>query len=196
MQNSRILLAATIALLAACSKDSTSPGGGVSGSLSFTYTGGGGGSYSASGSLTAAASASTQQTTPWAVGWKDSRDNSFDVGANVPTTGGLSNVAAVTTNGQTAGTYTINPNCSSTTTVSCTGVFLLVGTSATNGSDSFQFVCSLTSGSVVVSTLSSTATGTFSGTGTCFTATGGSSAFAVTNGSFNVGVLSSVPTGF
>ena len=195
MSYKRIGLVAALAMLAACGSDSgTNPiDANISGSVSFNYTGGGNGSFSATGAITSAALASSPYTTTWAAGFKDSTDNSTNIAANIPKGSNTSDFAVITTNGQTASTYNVNVNCNGSNTTACNSVTLLTGQSA--NATTFTYLCSLTNGTITISSISNTkATGTFSGTGTCLTSTGASSAWVVTNGSFNVPLLSNVPS--
>jgi len=189
----RIAVVASFALLAACGSDTLTDVITASGSLSFNYTGGGGGSYSATGAITSAALASTPYATTWAMGFKDATDNSTNVAANVPKTGTTSDVAAISVKGQATGTFSIDVNCITTSTSTCNDVLFLIGQNSTG--PTFSSICSLITGSITISALSSTnATGTFSGSGTCTTATGTTTAWVVTNGSFNVPLLVNVPS--
>ena len=195
MHHKRIAIVAAFSLLAACGGDSATNviDGATTGSLSFSYTGAGGGSYSATGSITSAALASSPYTTTWAMGFKDSTDKSTNVAANIPRTSTTSDVAVLTVKGQATGTFAIDVNCSTTSTSTCNDVALLIGQSA-NG-QTFTNICTLTSGSITISTLSSTnAVGSFSGSGTCVTSTGTVSSWVVTNGAFNVPLLANVPS--
>jgi len=191
----RIAIAAALSLLVACGGDSATNviNGAISGSLSFNYTGGGGGSFSATGGITSAALASSPFTTTWAAGFKEASDNSTNVAANVPRTSTTSDLTAITVKGQSTGTFNIDVNCVATGTSTCNDVVFL--TAQAGGGTSFSNACSLTAGSITVSTLSSTsAVGSFSGSGTCSTSTGTVSNWVVTNGTFNVPLLANVPS--
>ena len=193
MYHRRAALIACLSLLAACGSDSPTAPIAVSGTVTFNYSGGGGGSYSATGSLLSTASQATAQSTTWSTGWKDNADGSTNIASNVAVTSTLSNFFGIIINRQTAGTATIDPNCTSTNTTACTDVVLFIGFTAASGN--FTSVCALESGSVVIATISATkVTGTFSGTGTCVTSTGTPSTFTITNGSFDV-PLQAMPTG-
>jgi hypothetical protein len=172
-------------VVAACGGDSTEAKVGVSGSVSFSYTGAGStsSSYSASGTMPANPSTSFGSA-QWAAG-STATAGEVDVAAAIPRSSTTWDIAAMTIARTTAGSSTINPNC----TTACTEVTFLVG--ATQTETSFTFVCSLTSGTVAIATISATrATGTFSGSGSCFTSVGATSAFTITNGSFDVGLTS------
>jgi hypothetical protein len=184
-------LIAALSLLSACGSDSPTAPGAVSGTVTFTFTGGGGGSYSATGGILSTASDATAQSTTWSAGWKDNADASLNIASNQVTSSTLSNFFGIVINRQTVGTATINSSCVSTSTTSCTDVILFIGFTAGGSSN---FICALDAGSVTVATVtSSRITGSFSGTGTCVNNSSSTSAFAITNGSFDVPLLSSVP---
>ena len=169
--------------VAACGGDSTSPTVNASGSMSFTFTGAGtngSSTYNASGAPPANPN-TTFGTSAWAARSTQTA-NEFDAVAAIPRSSTTWDIAGVTTPSQTTGTFTINANC---TAANCASVAYIVG--ATQNEQSFTFICSLTTGSIVVTSISSSrAAGTFSGTGTCLTAAFASSSFAITNGSFDV----------
>jgi hypothetical protein len=185
-------LIACLSLLSACGSDSPTGPTAISGTVTFSFTGGGGGSYNATGGILPTASDASAQATTWSTGWSDNTDNSINIASNVKTSSTLSNFFGIVINRQTVGTANINPNCVSTNTTSCTDVILFIDFDA-NGNT--NFVCALDAGSVTIATITaSRATGTFSGTGTCVNNSSASSAFAITNGSFDV-PLQAVPTG-
>lgn len=194
MSYKRLAVLVSLAALMACGSDSvTNPINAVtSGSLSFNYTGGGGGSYNATGGISSATLASTPYTTTWAAGYKDATDNSTNIASNIPRTSTTSDVVVITIKGQTATTGTINVNCVTSGTVACNSVNLLLGQSSSGAT--FSNICSLESGSVTLASISSTnATGSFSGSGMCFSSAGTTSAWVVINGAFNVPLLPTVP---
>lgn len=194
MNYKRMALAATFSMLAACGGDSTTNpiDAAISGSLSFNYSGGGGGTFSATGGITSAAIAANPYTTTWAAGFKNASDNSTNIAGNIARTATTSDLAAITVKGQSTGTFTVDPNCVQSPTSTCNDLILVTGWAS--GGQTFSSSCLLTAGSITISTLSSTnAVGSFTGSGTCFTATGSSSAWVVTNGTFNVPLLAKVP---
>jgi hypothetical protein len=183
------ILALSCALaVAGCSDDPTSPNTGVSGSLSFSYTGAGATSattYSASG--TAPSNIETNNgNTSWAVGGVSTADNQVVVVASVPKTSTTWDQIVIGIDRSTTGTSTISSSCSDED--SCTGVFVTFGSNQSG--TAFANFCTLTSGTITITALSSTnVTGTFSGTGTCISSFGATPTnFTVTNGVFNVGV--------
>ncbi len=195
MSHKRIAIIAALALLSACGSDGVTNtiNDAISGSLSFNYTGGGGGSYSATGAITSAALATTPYATTWAAGFKDSTDNSTTIAANIARTATTSDLAVISVKGQAIGTFSIDVNCVATNASTCNDVLLVTGQSASG--QTFSNFCSLTAGSITISTLTSTkATGTFSGSGTCGSAVGASTPWVVTNGSFSVPLLVNVPS--
>ena len=195
MRYKRLAVLASLTVLVACGSDGgTNPvGAATSGTLSFNYTGGGGGTYNATGGISSVALASTPFTTTWAAGYKDPADNSTNIASNIPRTSTTSDLVVIALKGQAASTGTISPSCTPSTTVACNSVSLLIGQSSSGAT--FGNICTLTSGTVTLASISSTnATGSFSGSGTCVTAAGGSSAWVVINGAFNVPLLPNVPS--
>lgn len=183
--------------LAACGSDKTTGvNGAVSGSVSFNYSGGGGaGSYSATGSIASNASSQTANTTQWAAAYKDNTDGSVNIGANKPHTSTASDFFAIVIAGQAVGNYTINPDCSPTSTTACTDVVLILDSN--NSTSDFGYVCVLASGTVNITSISGTnVQGTFSGTGSCVLGTSPftETTWTVTNGSFNTPLLATPPS--
>lgn len=196
MKHTRIAMVAAVALMAAaCGSDGVTNAidTAISGTLSFSYSGGGGGTFNATGGITSAALASSPYTTTWAAGFKDASDNSTNIAGNIPRTSTTSDVAVVTVKGQSTGNFAIDVSCVETSTSTCNSVILLTGWNGTT--NSFTNTCVLTSGSITISTLSSTnAVGTFTGSGTCGTQAGSFTTWIVTNGSFSVPLLANVPS--
>ena len=195
MSHKRLAILASLSVLMACGSDSvTSPiDAATSGSLSFSYTGGGGGTYTATGGISSATLASAPYATTWAAGYKDATTNSTNIAANIVRTSTTSDVVIITIKGQTASTGSIVVDCTPTSTSACNSVTLLVG--KTSSGTTFGNICSLTSGTITIASLSSlNANGSFSGSGTCVTSTGGTSAWVVINGLFNVPLLPNVPS--
>lgn len=193
MRHRSILLAASVLAIAACSADKA-VGVATSGSVSFSYTGAGGGSYNATGSIASNASATTARTTTWAAGWKGTSDGGTYVAANLVRTN-VSDVTAITIARQTTGTSAVDSTCVSSTTKACTDVLLMLGVSSGSG---LNFICMLTTGSVTIASISATnVQGSFSGSGTCSETVSpfATSAWVVTNGSFNVPIVPTPPAG-
>ena len=162
-------------------------------STSNTYTGGGGGNYSASGPVTASSFAAGAYAATWGTGWTDATDNSLNVRANIPKSSGTSDFLIVMALRTTVGSTTIVSTCVQTSTVSCNTVGLFIA--QTGGGTTYSFYCRLEAGTITIATIASThATGTFSGTGTCFNFANAQSSFTVTNGAFDVPFLSPAPT--
>lgn len=178
-----------LALLGALScGDSTEPN--VFGSLTFSYTGGGGGTFTAQGGVPSFDAPST--TVSWAVGYTETGETF--VAASKPRSGQNVDMAILRIQRTSAGSEPIDTGCDEDGAVACTVMVLFLNFNG-NG-DTGDFICGLTSGTIVITDISSTrAKGTFSGSGTCLAGTGGaSSAFAVTNGSFDV-AMTPAPTG-
>jgi hypothetical protein len=177
--------------LASCGGDDPTEPTTVSGSLAYSYTGAGATSataYSASGSIPLNVT-NNFGTNSWAAGSVNSTNSETDIAASVPRGNNTWDLTVITINRTTAGTAQINASC---TAANCTEVAVIFGSSQTESS--FTYFCELTTGSVTISSISSSnATGTFSGTGTCTSATGVTTNFTVTSGTFNVGLTSAVP---
>lgn len=193
---SALLVVCGIAL-AACSDDPTSPATSFSGSLSFNYTGAGASaatSFSANGSVTPSTIIGNSGfgSNSWALADVNAANGETDIFASVPVTSSTWNNAIITVDRTSIGASTIDPSCSANV---CTSVTVVFGTNASESTDAYE--CELTSGSVNISSVTSTnVTGSFSGTGTCtFTATGATSNFTVTSGVFNTDVATNLPGG-
>ena len=182
------------AVHAGCGGDDPTSPTGASGSLSFGYTGAGAtnSSFSASGSIPATIGSDTQGnslgTNAWAAGSVSPTLNYTIIGASIPHGTNVWDVTSISIARKTVGTSNVDANCDSEAT-NCTGVFVFFNFNP-NG-DTFGYLCSLATGTVTISAISSSnITGTFTGSGQCFTSAGATSNFTVTNGSFNVGVTS------
>lgn len=174
-----------MALFAALScSDSSGPN--RLGSMSFTYSGGGGGTFTASGNAPSF-SAPPPTGTTWAGGYIEAGE--MFLGGSRPRTGGLVDVALLRIGRTTTGSESIDANCDIDGIVPCTGMFLFLNFNGDG--DTGDFFCALTSGTIVVASVSgSRAQGTFSGAGQCLTGTGGaSSQFIVSSGEFDVALV-------
>lgn len=174
----------SVLLLAALScSDSSGPD--VGGSVAFTYTGAGGGTFSATGN--APNFNAPPVATSWAVGFVMTGET--HVAGSIPRSAGLVDLAILRFERTTVGSESIDPACNIDGSESCTGMEFLRNFNG-NG-DTGDFFCALTSGTIVLTEVSSSrARGTFSGSGNCFAGTGGSSsAFTVSNGTFNVALV-------
>ena len=157
------------------------------GSMAFTFSGAGGGVFSASGNTPALGALPT--ATSWAVGFIDAGET--HAAGSRPRSSGRVDLAILRIAGTTAGSASIDPACNIDGDVACTGMELLLNF---NGSgDTGDFFCALTSGTIVLAEISaSRAKGTFSGSGDCLPGTGGAaSAFTVSNGTFDVALVTS-----
>jgi hypothetical protein len=184
----RFFVGSAMAMAMACS-DTTAPNTiGAAGSLSFSFTNAGtAGSYSATGAVPTDVSVNFGSK-PWATGTTDNTNQTILIGAAVPRSGSTWDVASIQLAGQTTGTKTIDPNCGAS---KCTEVLMDFG--ATQSETNFQLACTLTTGTVVVTSLSSShVAGTFSGSGTCFSSAGNTTPFTVTNGAFDVALVSGI----
>ena len=181
VQLKHLLVGLSVALVA-CGGDTTAPNNLTTpGSLSFSFSGGAAGSYSATG-LPPTNGTLSFGTSPWAAGVRDDAKQAIVVVGTVPKTSTTWDLAVIEITRLTVGSNTINSSC---TAALCTGVSVAFGTN--QASNSFTLVCLLTTGTVAISSVSSTrATGTFSGSGSCVSMTGTVSAITVTGGSFDV----------
>ena len=188
-------IVAVLAFAASCSDGPNEPTLNASGSVAFSYNGGtlvNAGSYSASGGLPT--SQTSQATQQWAAGFRDTEDNNnVGVVASVPRSNRF-DMAMLVFDRSTAGSSTIDPNCTANT---CAAMILMYNISESSTATG-EVMCGLETGTMTLTNVSQTrATGTFSGTGSCisfddFTTT---STFSVTNGTFDVPLLSDVPGG-
>jgi hypothetical protein len=177
-----VLVSAVLFGALACSESS---GPNIHGSLAFTYTGAGGGTYSASGD--APASNAPPTGTSWAAGYVEA--NESHVAGSTPRSGVLIDLAILRVERTTPGSESIDPACNIDGSASCTGMDFYLNFNGDG--DTGDFFCGLTSGTIVLTEVSSSrAKGTFSGSGSCFDGTGGgSSVFSVSDGAFDVALI-------
>lgn len=184
VRSSRAFFVLLSVALAGCGSDSpTETTVGASGSLSYNYTGAGASGstqFSATGAIPSNV-AVNNGSQPWAAGGVDG--TSTVVWAVIPKSSNNWDMTFINIERTTAGTATISPSCTS----NCADVGVWFG--ANNNETNYTYYCALTTGSVTISTITATtATGTFSGSGTCAAAAGGETPFTVTNGTFSVGL--------
>jgi hypothetical protein len=187
---SRHLLLAAVAVLVGCGRDNPAgPSGGASGTVTFAYTGGGGGTFNVSGvmpTLQAQAGASN-----WAAGHRDTPNTQTEVFGARTRGGGRYDAAFVGINRLTVGSSQVQADCDPETD-NCSGMVLVVNISEAD--DNFDFVCLLATGSIAITEItSSRAKGTFTGTGECFNSNFNVSSFSVTNGTFDVPLVTTLP---
>jgi hypothetical protein len=168
---SRLLIGALLAIAAGCG-DGTGPGS-LTGNLSFSHSGATTGTFSASGSLLT----EDPLTGTWAAAARDDANQMVAIAANVGRPNSFDDIV-IDFPQLTPGSVTI-----------ANGAQVLITFGQTE-SGTVTWSCDLTSGSVVVTSLSDgRARGTFSGTGSCLPASGSPVGFTVTNGSFDVPLL-------
>ena len=187
---------AALAFAASCSDGPNEPTVNASGSVTFSYNGGtlvNAGSYSAAGGLPT--SATEQSARQWAAGFRDTENNNnIGVVASVPRTSNRFDMTMIVFDRSTAGSSTINTNCSGE---SCAAMIFMYNFSESSTATG-EVMCGLETGTLTLASVSPTrATGSFSGSGSCislddFTT---ESTFTVTSGSFDVPLLSEVPGG-
>ncbi|HET6228632.1 MAG TPA: hypothetical protein VFE05_01060 [Longimicrobiaceae bacterium] len=182
-----ILVLPVVALLAgACSSDSTGSTSNESGSLDFSYAGDVTGTYSVSGVARLVGGVPSGQFAAALTQAASGGGTFISIGAFRP--GGVPRTDAVFIDlPATTGPTTVTV-CA--TAATCAGVEMLFGLNTTLNTVDTDYV--LTSGTVVVSTVSSTrVTGTFSGTGVRVDTNGqavAGSTFTITNGHFDTPV--------
>ena len=187
MKHRALSFIAVVAALAGCT-DSTGPVVGFNGAVSFTYSGAGGGTHSANGDFTAVTSANLY-TEDWAYGVRSDVDVVTGVVSNQPRTTTTHDMMIIGVNRVTAGSSSISAECDPEVDEACTGFVFYRGQSNTFGT--FEHFCILTSGSVNITSISnSRMVGTFSGSGFCFDDEQNEDAFTVTNGTFDVALIS------
>ena len=178
----RLALVSIVLLGALSCSDSAGPE--TLGSVRFTYTGAGGGNFSVSGD---AVTPPPPTGTSWAAGIVQAGET--HVGASNPRSGVLVDLAILRLERTTPGSESIDPACNIDGSNPCTGMDFYLNFNG-NG-DTGDFFCSLTSGTIVLTEVSSRRVkGTFSGSGNCFDGTGGASeGFSVSNGAFDVALV-------
>ena len=177
----RLVVAASLALLAGCSSDKTTGTGQLSGTLSFTYSGATSGTFNASGAF----NPGTFETVQWAAGSRDDANDFMYVGAAVPRTSTSHDFFAVEIEGDAVGSYSAATNCST----NCAFVDIAFGAN-NSGSGLPLFLCFLEAGTVTITEITATRVrGTFSGTGSCLPPMGSAVAFTVTGGTFDVALI-------
>ena len=182
-----VVLAATA--LASCSDTNEPETTGIAGQFSFSYTGAGAANattFTANGAMPVNAIINNG-TQPWSVGFVDASGSAPSTGilGLVPRSSTTWDIALVSIDRTTVGSSDIVSTC---TAENCTSVGVSFGSN--QNETNYLYSCQLTAGTVSLTSITSTtAAGTFSGTGSCFNfQTGGETPFTVTNGSFSVGL--------
>lgn len=188
MRTRHVLSLVSLLALAACGGDDGPTGStSLSGSLSFAYTGAGGGNFSVSGA--APALSANIGAASWAAGTRDDAANEVSVAGVRARGSNRYDLMVLGIRRVTVGSVTVDANCDPDSGQSCSGFAFVLN--ASEADQNFDFVCVATTGSLAISSISSTrAEGTFTGSGSCFSAAGTQSNFTVTNGTFNVALLS------
>ena len=177
---SRFLVIASLAALTGCSESKIAPVN-PAGQMSFVYAGALTGSFSADGAMPV--TTTDQRTMPWAAGQRDA--SAVFVDAAMPRSATTYDIVFLQINRTTPGSESID--------IGAADVVILLGALVSGTGQPLQ-TCALDAGTVAITAITSVrATGTFSGTGTCLPSAGGSAAFTVTNGAFDVALLADVP---
>jgi hypothetical protein len=175
MPSNTMLLAVSLAVLVGCS-GTPGPDLEVSGTLAFTYSGGGSGTFNASGPLTLDPAAGE-----FAVGGRHGAG--LVITASRPRTTLTHDVVSMVIPRLTNGSSTVDAACLS---FDCAGLLLTLGEANDDGLDFLEF-CNVTAGTLTIATITDQrATGSFSGTGECVSSTNTTTAFEVTDGTFDV----------
>ena len=185
----RLLPLISLAALAACGDDGPPSGpGNLSGSMTFTYTGGGGGTFTASG--IAPTTSANLGSTNWSAGFRDDAANQISVFGVRTRSGGRYDLMILGISRLTVGSVSVEADCDPDLGENCSGFIYFVNIS--DADENMDFMCFPTSGSMAITSISgSRAQGTFTGSGNCVHGTTGAvSSFVVTNGSFDVALLS------
>lgn len=177
-----MLLLGAFAFLASC-EDASGPNGLFTGTVTFNFTGAGGGTFNVTGAIPLNEDNLYRQD--WAVGGADDTEGTLVVTAVRAQGNGDFDQLVLTIPRLTPGGATIE-TC---TTADCAALAFTLGSNEDNLL-SYNFVCTLTTGTLTLTTISSIrATGSFSGTGTCVDGSENQSNFIVNGGSFDVVVV-------
>lgn len=187
MQLNRLVVGASLALLASCKDSSTGPTG-FSGTVSFTYSGAISGNFTATGVMPAAQGA--METSAWAAGEVSTVDGVTYVASATPRNATSHDFFGFYVERTTPGSSSASDTCTS----NCAFVAFEFGMQNGTGNTWLQ-LCSLTAGTVTITEISgSRVKGTFSGTGECVAPNSSTpQAFTVTNGTFDVALVSGLP---
>jgi hypothetical protein len=151
--------------------------------LAFSYAGGLAGTFSAGGEF------DSTGTKPWAGAWRLEGTPFLVIAAVSPRSGSTHDVVGLILPRTTPGTSTISTVCP---TDGCADLFATFGRENAGGGDGFLQGCHLVSGSVTIASITETrVTGSFTGTGACFSNSDGESSFSVTGGVFDLPLMSS-----
>jgi hypothetical protein len=188
-----VLVALVAAAIAGCSDSNEPETTGIAGQFSFTYTGAGAAnatSFTANGAMPVNAIIDNG-TQPWSVGFIDASGSAPSTGilGLAPRSSTTWDIALVSIDRTTVGSSDIVSTC---TAENCTSMGISFGSN--QNETNYLYSCELTTGTVSLTAITSTtAAGTFSGTGSCFNLqAGGETPFTVTNGSFSVGLTSPI----
>lgn len=185
MLTRQLLLAASLALLAGCGSDKVTTVTGLNGAVSFTYSGAVSGTYSATGALPSG----NFETTTWSAGVIS--QGAVFVESATPASSSSHNFVFIAIPRTTTGSSPIDPECSDNV---CGEMFFELG-APNSGSANPTQTCILDAGTITITEItSSRVKGTFTGTaGTCLSSNQTLGSFTVTNGSFDVALVSNIP---
>lgn len=157
--------------------------------VSFTFSGGGGGTFAVTGDVPTGTEGIGSRD--WAAGLRNLEDNAYVIQALRARGGGRYDLAIAYITRTTVGSTSITAGCNPDV-AACS--IVQFGVNMSEADENYNFICIVTAGSISLSEITSARIkGSFSGTGICFTPSGGSSAFSVTNGNFDVPLIGSAP---
>ena len=181
----RILTAGACALLLSACEKTTGPSE-LAGTLTFTFTGGGGGTFTTTG--VPPANPQLPGSTNWAAAYQDPAIPQTGAAAVLIDAGGTYDAVIIGIGRVAVGTESVAADCDPNVN-DCTGlVFIING--AGPDIDTFEFICSLVSGTFNITDVSATRVkGSFSGAGECTTPALVVSAFSISSGNFDVPLI-------
>lgn len=183
-----VLATVSVAVLTSCGGDGPTTLTPVVG-VTFTFAGAGGGTFSAAGELPGSGSGLADRD--WAVGFRDAQNAGYAIQALHARGGGRYDAVILFITRTTVGSTTIAVGCNPQTEV-CDMVYF--GVNLSEADNNFNFICMLTSGSIAIGgTTDTRIRGTFSGAGVCGTPSGGSGTISISNGTFDVPLVTTTP---
>jgi hypothetical protein len=188
--NRSILALLALAVTASCGDGGTDPTNlAASGTVAFSYNGGAlvaAGSYNATGGLPQNQTDVQNQT--WAAGYRDTQNGNVLGVISTFARSGRYDMAAIYFDRSTTGSSTVDlENCAAEVCPAMIFWYNLSESSTATG----EVLCGLETGTLTIASISSTtASGSFSGTGSCISLDAGTeSTFTVSYGSFNVPIV-------
>lgn len=181
----RLLPLISALVLVSCGDDDPGPGN-LGGSMSFNYTGAGGGTFTASGAAPAVGANIGNASSSF--GFRDDAETQLGVFGVRARGGGRYDMMVIGISRLTVGSASVEVDCDPDLGEACSGFVFI--TNVSEADDEFDFTCVATTGTLSITEISTTrAEGTFTGSGQCFNPNFVLSNFTVTNGQFDVALL-------